>query len=420
VTIFLTTTTRRPSRAQQNILWLYLVVLVWLSIGVLAKGTPQQILYLIFYALVVIGSFLLFSFWCGNQSLNIKFDYTLDPMLFIMVALTFSAAVFFAQLFCIKHLPVLSAILSNDYNEIVLIRQQIVLDSPTWVNYLVSIMIRAVLPVLCVITLLCKRPFLFALTVILSAFICISLIQKSYIALVYLPVIILSIQKHDWSRLIRLLSVSLISVVFLIFVTNPAIRPNFWNDTVSHLGHRHVKSIHYIVPNRSATILSALAERVFVVPGQVIAEWFTLIPSVIPYGEGCGDRWLAKLKHCDYIQYPVEIYKVLFPLQLKAGIVGTANVAGFMEWYANFGLFGLLLSGLELGSWLGLIGVFLKRLGPMLLTMNILFILLLSSSSFHTLLFSGGWGLTVILSYLMRNTLIGAAEPLSLSNQSEQ
>ena len=73
------------------------------------------------------------------------------------------------------------------------------------------------------------------------------------------------------------------------------------------------------------------------------------------------------------------------------------NVASFMYDYVNFGLLGLVLSGILLGIIFTYLEKLFKNDFNMKLVVNLIPILILSSQALTTLLFSGGWALSVIL-----------------------
>ena len=79
------------------------------------------------------------------------------------------------------------------------------------------------------------------------------------------------------------------------------------------------------------------------------------------------------------------------------GLKGTVNAASMMTAYANFGWLGLALIGVfhAIVAWVLLI--IFQRDPVLTLPINMTFILLLSSGDIFTLLFSGGWGLSILL-----------------------
>jgi len=87
-----------------------------------------------------------------------------------------------------------------------------------------------------------------------------------------------------------------------------------------------------------------------------------------------------------------------YPEYAKQGIKGSVNTAHFMRSYANFGWWGLPISAILLASFFGFLNNIYRKTNPNLaFSLQIFPLLLLSSGSLLTLLFSGGWGLILVL-----------------------
>ncbi|MGD0711206.1 MAG: hypothetical protein ABR968_08475 [Bacteroidales bacterium] len=178
--------------------------------------------------------------------------------------------------------------------------------------------------------------------------------------------------------------------MLLVFASNPNLRGE--KDTAEEI---HVKPQKVPI----VTSINAVFLRTCLTPGKVIVHWFDLIPSKRPYLYGCGYRFLQPFTGCDqYYDYASLIYIDLYPEYYKHGIKGSMNVASFMYEYSNFGDIGLVLSA----AILSLIFVFINLLFinasfAVKFSLNIYSILVLNSSAITTLLFSGGWGLMIIL-----------------------
>ena len=87
----------------------------------------------------------------------------------------------------------------------------------------------------------------------------------------------------------------------------------------------------------------------------------------------------------------------MYPKHAKKGLKGNVNVASFMYEYANFGVYGLILSGVFLGLlFVSIEKIFVNNI-TLKLAINLIPVLILSSQAITTLLFSGGWGLSILL-----------------------
>ena len=81
----------------------------------------------------------------------------------------------------------------------------------------------------------------------------------------------------------------------------------------------------------------------------------------------------------------------MYPKHEKKVLKGNVNVASFMYEYANFGIYGLILSGAFLGLlFVSIEKIFVNNL-TLKLAINLIPVLILSSQAITTLLFSGGW-----------------------------
>jgi len=160
------------------------------------------------------------------------------------------------------------------------------------------------------------------------------------------------------------------------------------------------QSEQVVQPPKVERIAQGLYNRVLILPGEIVSEWFRLIPAEKPFLAGDGYRLVAKLRGHPFVNYSVDLYKVLYPEYVAQGLNGTVNVASFMYDYANFGTSGLILAGFLLALLLVIMELIFKDdlVGKM--SINIFPILLLSSGALTTLLFSGGWGFLILMYYL--------------------
>ena len=186
-------------------------------------------------------------------------------------------------------------------------------------------------------------------------------------------------------------------VYLLIYAANPELReihPS--RDTKTEVIHKPKDEFKSFQAGSSGII-----NRRFIVPGKVVGLWFNNIPSKYPFLYGNGYSFIAKLRHVPLVEYSNDLYAELYPQYAADGLRGSVNTASFMYDYANFGVWGLLLSGAVMAFWLFLLqGVFPNM--KILFILNLFPILMLTSTSLLTLLFSGGWLLTVLLYLLFK------------------
>ena len=119
-----------------------------------------------------------------------------------------------------------------------------------------------------------------------------------------------------------------------------------------------------------------------------------------PFLYGAGYHFASKLGAMEYRDYSTELYPIIKPHYAKRGIQGSVNTASFMYEYSNFGNIGMILSALLTA----LIFVFTEKVFYdnfiSKISLNFFPIFLLSSGALTTALFSGGWGLVIVLYYI--------------------
>ena len=191
------------------------------------------------------------------------------------------------------------------------------------------------------------------------------------------------------------------------FVTNPNLRAQD-KKIKSFIEHKPVQpkpktDYKPLVESKSKKIVNGLSNRVFLVPGKMVAVWFEHIPENLPYLKGCGYRFMKPINNC-YHDYQFELYKIVFPENHKKGYKGSLNTSSFMYEYANFGIIGLIISALILAYIISFIEVYFSDNRKLRFSINAFYILMLSSSAISTLLFSGGWILMIILYVIFRKT----------------
>lgn len=234
---------------------------------------------------------------------------------------------------------------------------------------------------------------MFLILLIASLFYVLNLLQKNYLIIIFAPLITwLFLEK----RVISFVGYSLIPVLgifFLVYVTNPENRLQKGNVNAKEMVHTTEKSAF------------GIRNRMIYVPGKIVAEWFSRIPSEMPFLNGCGYHFAARFMGCEYVNYSKILYEKIYPGYAEEGLRGTVNTASFVYDYANFGKPGLVLSAFVMA----LLFLFLQWLfagnWKWLLVFNAFSVVMLSSAALTTLMFSGGWGLRILLFFLFRKQL---------------
>lgn len=147
-----------------------------------------------------------------------------------------------------------------------------------------------------------------------------------------------------------------------------------------------------------------MMERIILAPGRGVVMWFDTFPQLLPFAQGSGYRVMAKMQGSEYVNLDRMVYDVNHPDMAAKGLLGTENAASFMIDYANFGKLGLVVSGFLLGLILCLVEALFHNDGRHFIIFNFYPIFILSSTALSSTIVSGGWGLTLILYFiLLRN-----------------
>lgn len=289
-------------------------------------------------------------------------------------------------------LPLLESALSDNVVDIALIRQNVTVQSSGWVNYLSSFIIRAVIPFFIVYSCVTQKMQFFIAWVVIAVFYSLNLMQKSHIVMAFIPLALYFLLSRKYLKSAATMSIPVVGVFFLVFLTNP--------DKVTQDDERVELTTTQKLNKNSGSIV----RRLMIVPGKTVGDWFLLIPSEYPFLKGCGYR-VGTLFGCKYIEYSKLLYPRLYPYYAEKGLKGTINVASFMYDYSNFGKPGLVLAALIIALlFFGVQKLFVDEF-LWLMVFNFFPVLMLSSKSFTTLLFSGGWGLTILLFVIFRSKL---------------
>jgi hypothetical protein len=297
--------------------------------------------------------------------------------------------------YLLKGSPAISALLLDSVNDIANLRLSITEGSSRIVSYNSSFIIKGILPFLILFLFITKKYKLYALVLIIGGFYAFSLMQKSYIITLLLPAFIYALyQKKYWASLKHV--GIMITVIFgLTFIANP--------EPPVIVGAEETPQT-----SKLERIIYGLSRRVFIVPGEVVSQWFETVPAKKPFLKGTGYQFLAKIKGEPFVEYSVDLYPILKPEYAAQGLKGTVNTASFMYDYVNFGKLGLVLSGIVLALFFVIVESIFVNDVVMKLSLNSFPILLLSSTALTTSIFSGGWFLLIGL-YLFFKPILKAS-----------
>jgi hypothetical protein len=364
---------------------IYAACMVWVWAGVILESTHSR------YHLLIIhmAAFLTLATIFSMAGRDIKPPTLRFPKAEWLPSLFLIASVGFIVVHWIKlgGLPAINALQSTDDIEIAKLRQSVTEHGAIF-NYVSIFLIRVMLPILVLRYVLIRQYWIALVVGTFGAVYGLSLMQKSYPIFVVAPSIVY-LAFRGW-RAAALCGIgTFLCVVTLVSITNAHLRPGDFSGIPAAFG-------------AATVIVTSLADRVLVVPGQVVNDWLNAFPAIFPFEHGCGYRFLSTALKCDFINNSVLMYRHYFPENVSQGLVGTYNAAHFAEEYANFGPLGLIVSAmlanvvLFASAW-----VSVGRGTATLVAINFPFIASLSSSALQTTLLSGGWLAMVAMSLIL-------------------
>lgn len=372
---------------------LYTLVFLLLLFGVMQVSGSKYVPYLLIY----FCSFLIF--YSTIYRLNSKFSFfnvksdwfkSLGSRLKTSHLIYASVLGIFIHFIFLRNIPTWEAYKAMKLSDVVMIRRNITEHMPTWVNYMMSWNLKALIPFTLAILFVRKEQKLYWLFFPIAVIYAFFMMQKSFILLIMMPVGIIALITRRWLYVVKY-AVIAISVVFtLSYVQNVTLRGGF-NDI--RLEYEKQPS----AGNLFDRIFGGLTNRIVRVPGKIVVAWFDNIPKEKPFLKGNGYRIVAKVSGGKFHDYARELYPYVYVENAKHGLVGSVNVASFMRGYANFGTWGLIISALFLSIGLVLIESVFDGHLVFKIAFNAFPILMLSSTSLETNLASGGWLLILIL-----------------------
>lgn len=355
-----------------------------------------SIVYSCFLVTYCIGFYTLiknkFDITFNFKSINLNKWISILPITSIVLILL--------HLLYLGDLHAISALKLKTITEVVQLRRSITAESNILVNYIASFNIKGLLPFTLLALLILKKKKLYWILFALGSFYVFCLMQKSFIIVLLAPAFIYSLLKLKWLYLIKYCTVITTVMFSLVLIQNPEISKS---EAISEeLVTTNSEAKNQKSNGKLKTIIIGLEKRILIVPGKTITGWFKHIPKDLPYQNGSGYRFAKFITQKEYSNYAKELYPLMYPTYAARGLQGNVNVASFMYDYANFGWKGFIISGISIGllfvfiEWLFMDRFVLK------LSINTIPVLLLSSQAITTALFSGGWGLMLLLYFLFR------------------
>lgn len=379
---------------RHTLIIIYSILFAFLLFGVIStSGTTYLLPLFLFYCSLGV-SYFIFNYLTNTIKIpklkqldKIKSVISGKHLFFLSTALIL---LHFIQL---KGIPAIEASQLSDGDAVALVRANIAERNGSLFNYISSFLIHSILPFSLLILYFEKRKWLYYILLLLASFYGFALMQKSYILTIFLPIIIYSLINKKIINLLLSTCIVGVIIIALTFIANPHVQST---PPPAPSPNQEV-SIQKPAPQGKLTrVLIGLKNRVMITPGKMVSTWFENIPKHLPYQGINGYSFVTKLKNIEHRDYGKEMY--LLVKKDKAELKGTMNAASFMYEYSYFGIYGLILSGFMLALIFNIVELLFKDNFELKLAINLYSILILSSSSITTLIFSGGWGLIIFLS----------------------
>lgn len=373
---------------------LYSLIVLVLVYGAYKTSGSKHIDKILLHGFSAIGFYLVLSY-LFKKHIRLKLEPILNkiklPHTFAQLLAILSILQIVVHFISLGGSPAIEALSIFTTEEVSALRNSITGGASSLTNYLSSINLRGVLPFLIIYFLIKKDYKFYYLIMIIGVFYSFSLMQKSYIVTVLLPTLIYCGLKFKWKYIFKHTIIIGFTLISLVYIANP---------TPSKQVKPDENTITYRSDIPLLNVLYGIQKRMFEVPGEIVSKWFDNIPENKPFLKGKGYNFITVLTGETYVNYAAELYPIIRPNYAEQGYNGTVNTASFMYDYANFGMLGLILSGLVISLFIIFIELVYFTEMALKLSLNLFHISLLSSAAITTLAFSGGWFFLIIL-YLL-------------------
>ncbi|MEO9534303.1 MAG: hypothetical protein ABJG68_04845 [Crocinitomicaceae bacterium] len=383
------------------LLSVYSFVLFILAFGLIAESGFTYVPFFGLYVVTFYLAYFAFSKYGANKGIHFfsRFSLSENNQKILSIGFTaFISIVVIYHLYLLGGCPPLQAYGEHTANELAEIRRNLTENSSTLMNYASSFTIKALLPFFLLYFYLKKKKILFIILFVLGSFYAFSLMQKSYIIAILIPLVVYLLLERKWLFVLANTVYIVFVVGIMVYITNPdlAEKPIPLEDTTEFADA--IEETQRKPPGSPVLrIAYGLYERTMLVPGEIVSKWFKVIPEKRPFLYGNGYRIVAKLKGEEFVNYTADLYPLVRPSFAKRGLKGNVNVASFMYEYSNFGTIGLIISGIILAFVFLVIEKIFAAQTKLNMSINAFPVLILSSGALNTLLFSGGWGLSILL-----------------------
>lgn len=308
------------------------------------------------------------------------------------------------------YVPIIEALSGASELDVSIVRQGGYFDLPGFMRYASDYSAKALGPALLLVTYH-FRSRLFWVVLAIGVFYSTGLFARILPIMLLAPLVLLMLTQRRWLHAAAVVGLLCFQLAFATAVASPVIREALQlpeigdsagsqaDETAPHINLGSIKiPKHLKLPPkrpdedwRRTSIVYSFYDRMLLVPGQVIDQWFQFYAEPEQRESGCGYRVVAPVLGCSYVPIPSKLYAAFYQENVEQGMRGSLNAASFMTEFANFGPAGFLLSALMGGLLFAAVSL-IYRDHPLALPMNLPLIVIAMETSLLTAVNSGsGW-----------------------------
>ncbi len=390
----------RTIATRHLLILLHGLILALLLVGLIERTGSLYLIDMCIYLLALVITHLVLL-KVAPQELALPSWPRLSIRHFIIAVLLFQIVLLPVYWAALGNVPLWTALHEADDLRIVTIRREAGDGVPMWLNYAGHLQIKALAPMALLLAWTADRRLFWSLAVCAGVF-AVSLLAKSFVITLFIPLWFALLIKRNWKPLLTLTGIFLALTVTLSWAANPQ---KFRSIDATPTGQPSV-SIPEDEGVREHGLLGdaflGVGKRLVLMPGHTVAAWFQHIPSDIPFAEGAAVRPLAVVLGQPYQDLSESIYALEYPEMAEKNVPGTMGTASFMYGYANFGRWGLLGSGVITALMLTVARLCFGPRWRWALVLSVFPLLSLTGGALPTVLLTHGWALALLLFLIIR------------------
>lgn len=369
-----------------------------LLVGLVERTGIRSLPHIAIYCATLVVAYGLVQRFTVGRSIPWKFQ-AFPTAIFITAVLIAQVLIMVLHWAQLGEIPLWTALHEQDDLLILSIRRSAGEDLPLLLNYGSHLMIKALVPIALVLAWSTDRRLFWLLASAASIY-ALSLLAKSFVITLFIPLWIAFIVNGKWKQFIAL------SLFFFLstFALSTAANPQKLRSSTE------LEGVAAAVPEDEGVkehgllgdAILGIGKRIILMPGWTVAAWFEHIPTDQPFVHGGAIRPLAALLNIPFVDLTERMYDLEYPEMAAQNVPGTLGTASFMYGYANFGKWGLAASGVITALMLAFAQACFGGRWRWAMVLSVFPLLALSGSALPTVLITHGWALTLLLFLVLR------------------